>query len=266
MKITDFISHRGANQIAPENTMVAFKKSYDGGCQMMELDVQLSKDDVLFIFHDNNAKRLTGLNVDLTNLTYAEIRKLTVLGKKYPDEAKQHVSYIPTMKEYLDWMRKVPQLQTNIEIKVRKPFNKFYESRLVVMLLKLLQEYPDLHQKLLLSSFSEYAISLLAHSDLKITRELLILIRNWEASKDDIFNRIKQKYDEWGCSALGINSSVLTSARIKKLKDCFGLLFVYSLGKLRDNEILKLLADGADSVFIDALTPINHHRHIRAAM
>ena len=68
MKFEKFISHRGANTYAPENTMEAFQRALDYGVNWMELDVQLTRDNVPIIFHDYYIERVTGLKKYITNI------------------------------------------------------------------------------------------------------------------------------------------------------------------------------------------------------
>ena len=44
MKNCNVISHRGANQVAPQNTIEAFEKSIEIGCDGFETDIHLTKD------------------------------------------------------------------------------------------------------------------------------------------------------------------------------------------------------------------------------
>ncbi len=46
------IAHRGASAYAPENTLPAFRRALVLGAFEVELDVQLSRDDVVVLFHD----------------------------------------------------------------------------------------------------------------------------------------------------------------------------------------------------------------------
>lgn len=52
------IGHRGAPMLAPENTMMSFTRSVSCGVAAFETDVQLSKDRVPFLMHDNNSNFL----------------------------------------------------------------------------------------------------------------------------------------------------------------------------------------------------------------
>lgn len=53
------IAHRGARAFAPENTLAAFALANRFGCDMIELDVRLSKDGAVIVYHDDHLKRCT---------------------------------------------------------------------------------------------------------------------------------------------------------------------------------------------------------------
>ena len=72
------IAHRGDLSVAPENTLPAFLGAFRQGADAIELDVRLTKDDHLVVFHDRNLRRITGENRLVTNATLAEIRSLDV--------------------------------------------------------------------------------------------------------------------------------------------------------------------------------------------
>ncbi len=50
-------AHRGAGKLAPENTMAAMRLGASFGYRMVEFDVKLSADDVLFLLHDDTVDR-----------------------------------------------------------------------------------------------------------------------------------------------------------------------------------------------------------------
>ena len=54
--------HRGFSGEYPENTMLAFQKAVEAGCEGIELDVQLTKDLVQVIMHDEKVDRTTDGN------------------------------------------------------------------------------------------------------------------------------------------------------------------------------------------------------------
>ena len=100
------IAHRGLhNEDIPENSMASFKNAIEKG-YTIELDVQLTKDKELVVFHDNNLLRLTGDSRDIADVDYEELKDLKI---------KNTNETIPTLKEVLDLVdNQVPLL---IEIK-----------------------------------------------------------------------------------------------------------------------------------------------------
>ena len=58
------IAHRGMfdNIKIPENSLSSFKKALKYNYSI-ELDIQLTKDNILVVFHDSNLKRMTGINM-----------------------------------------------------------------------------------------------------------------------------------------------------------------------------------------------------------
>lgn len=69
-------AHRGDSHNAPENTLAAFQSAIDNQADCIELDVQQTKDHVIVVVHDTNLKRLTGVNQNVSDLTYEELLSL----------------------------------------------------------------------------------------------------------------------------------------------------------------------------------------------
>jgi glycerophosphoryl diester phosphodiesterase len=70
------VGHRGARNEAPENTLESFEHAYTNGCRHFELDVQLSKDQQLIVFHDTTLKRTTGLRGRPVNFSAQQLAKM----------------------------------------------------------------------------------------------------------------------------------------------------------------------------------------------
>jgi glycerophosphoryl diester phosphodiesterase len=93
------IAHRGFSGQFPENTLLAFQEAIELGVEAIELDVQLSKDGEIIIFHDEELSRITGQKGLLKDLTCAELRKLDASGEYRGVFGKQT---IPCLSEYLE--------------------------------------------------------------------------------------------------------------------------------------------------------------------
>ncbi len=72
------IAHRGASAVAPENTIRAFKKAIEVGADGIEFDVQLSRDGVPVIIHDDNLRRTGLLDCSVADLSAVELSKIDV--------------------------------------------------------------------------------------------------------------------------------------------------------------------------------------------
>jgi len=90
------VAHRGAKNIAPENTIAAFEAAAKLGANYVELDVRTSKDGELILMHDATVNRTTNGKGTVRDLTFAGIRTLDAgNGEK-----------VPTFREALLWGKK----------------------------------------------------------------------------------------------------------------------------------------------------------------
>lgn len=93
------IAHRGASSLAPENTIPAFNKAIELGCDGIELDVQLTKDGQVVVFHDSFLIRTTDGTGFVNEATLEELKRLDA-GEHFSKEFKG--TKIPTLAEVLD--------------------------------------------------------------------------------------------------------------------------------------------------------------------
>lgn len=112
-------AHRGDCSGAPENTLAAFELAIENGADIIELDVRQTKDGEIVVMHDENLKRVCGVNKKVGKLTYEELQKYSP-GKKYrgPNEELYREEKIPTLQEVIDLVGDRAKL--NIELKPAK--------------------------------------------------------------------------------------------------------------------------------------------------
>jgi glycerophosphoryl diester phosphodiesterase len=106
------IGHRGACHYFPENTIVSLNGAVGMGAEMVEIDVQLTKDGIPVVFHDEELDRCTDGRGRLAMHTLAELKRLDAgswFDKKFKGER------IPTLEEVLEFCR--DRIALNIEIK-----------------------------------------------------------------------------------------------------------------------------------------------------
>ena len=106
------IAHRGYSSQYPENTVSAIRAAVEAGADMVEIDVQLTKDNAIVVMHDKSVYRTTNGSGLVKDLTLEQIRALDA-GSKF--DAKFAGEKVPTLEEALDAVYGKAML--NIEVK-----------------------------------------------------------------------------------------------------------------------------------------------------
>ncbi|MDR2647197.1 MAG: glycerophosphodiester phosphodiesterase [Oscillospiraceae bacterium] len=91
------ISHRGANKLAPENTLPAFELSLSLGVDGFENDVHMTRDGVIVVCHDDTVDRTSNGHGAIESLTFDELRALD-FGAWF--DPKFAGTTIPTLEEF----------------------------------------------------------------------------------------------------------------------------------------------------------------------
>ncbi len=99
---THIICHRGASEHALENTLEAFRATFELGGDGNEFDIRTTKDGVLVIFHDDMLDRRLEAYGDVSDYTWAELRRFKFREPgKFGDQCR-----IPTLVEVFELHRK----------------------------------------------------------------------------------------------------------------------------------------------------------------
>jgi len=111
-------AHRGASAERPENTMPAFERAVELGVDALEMDVQLTRDGVLIVAHDDTCARTTGAQLAWSGLDLAEARRLDAgWGFVAPDGTRPFAGKgiaVPTFEAVLDAF---PGMRINVDLK-----------------------------------------------------------------------------------------------------------------------------------------------------
>jgi len=107
------IAHRGASSQAPENTFASFDQALETGADGIEFDVQLSKDRVPVIIHDESLDRTTSYWGKVNDFTLADLKKLDAGSWFAPSYQGER---IPSLEEIFSRYRNTGLL-FNIELK-----------------------------------------------------------------------------------------------------------------------------------------------------
>ena len=133
-KLPIVFAHRGASGSLPENTIPAFDEAVKQGATYLETDVQLTKDGVLVLAHDPHLGRTAGIEREIRDLTFRELREVDAGatftpdgGKTFPFRGRGFV--VATLEEFL---KRFPDQRANIEVKDGTPAT----ARLVLDMIK----------------------------------------------------------------------------------------------------------------------------------
>ncbi|MBU0905663.1 MAG: glycerophosphodiester phosphodiesterase [Planococcaceae bacterium] len=148
------LAHRGGSLIAPENTMVAFKNAAELGVHGFEIDIRLTKDEEIIVFHDEYVDRTTDGAGRVADMTLDEL-KLLDFGYQFLNEEQEYAyrgqgESVTTLRELFE---QFPQMLINIDM---KDSPETYEGSLIPSKLwRLIEEMGAQHRVVVTSFFDE---------------------------------------------------------------------------------------------------------------
>ena len=151
------IAHRGIynNKKIPENSLLAFKKALDNNLSI-ELDIQMTKDNKIVVFHDNNLERMTKINNTISNMTYNEIKNLYLLSTSEKIPLLEDVLKLVNDKVLLlldiKPDRRYKEIVDNLIFLLNKYNNYQIESFANKIIMYLKRKYPLINRGIILSN------------------------------------------------------------------------------------------------------------------
>jgi len=159
------LGHRGAREVAPENTLASFGKALEQGADGVEFDVMLSKDNQIIVIHDYTVDRTTNGSGKVGDLTLAEIKALDAgswFGEEYAGER------IPTLDEVAEALP--AESIINIELKSLSLFGQLLEEEVTRLI-----ETRGLTPRVIVSSFNPLSLARIARLNPSIETGLLYM-------------------------------------------------------------------------------------------
>lgn len=236
------IGHRGSSEYYPENTMVSFREAYAMKADMIELDVQLSKDGIPVVMHDFTLNRTTNGSGFLSNYILSDIKKLDAGSWFSPKFAGVR---IPILEEVLQFAK--DKVNVNIEIKAHKETKPGETEE---KCLALVEKY-GMKSRVLFSSFSNDSVRYLRDLDSEIVIGLLYA-RTWKR-KIQPFDLVEcMKTDTFHCSKGLVKKKWIQNLNVHQIP-----VFIYTVNK--SSTMKKLIEWGVTGIFTnrpDLLTGI----------
>ena len=217
------IAHRGVhdNKMVPENSIEAFKLALKNE-YAIEFDIQITKDNKLVIFHDDNVIRMTGINKNIQDMTFDEVRKLKLLDTKLG---------VPTFKEVLKLVS--GKVLLDIEIKSTKKVDevctlvldelKNYNGELLIksfnpFIVRKLKKLTDKYKigLLIMKKSPNKKLNFLVNTKLIYLFKFDFLSANKKMFNDTFYNKYKNKYPLYAWTFKG---TIEIESFLKKYKD-----------------------------------------------
>ncbi|DAB30492.1 MAG TPA: glycerophosphodiester phosphodiesterase [Sulfurimonas sp. UBA12504] len=231
-------AHRGARSIAPENTLKALRLSQGRG-DFIEIDVQLSRDKVPVLMHDETLQRTTNVAkiavfrgrapYNVCDFTYEELMMLECgEGEK-----------VPTLEATLAFVKE-KKLYLNIELKDSS--SSFDDEIFISLILALVEKY-QLHERILFSSFR--------HEYLRLVKEKMPQIPTAALVENHHPHNLLTYLKELGVVMYILNSELADAQTVKMLRDNGFYIGVYTINNTQRRD--ELFAMGVNAIFTDTL-------------
>lgn len=166
------LGHRGASAYAPENTIAAFRLAHELGADGIELDVQLTRDKIPVVIHDDLVDRTSNGHGRVSDLTIAEIARLEAGSWKAEEYRGEPIPTLAHVFDALmDWIRPLGSTRAcliNVELKT----DRLFTDGLELQVLNLISRY-GIHDRILLSSFSPLSLMRAKKINPRLRRGLL---------------------------------------------------------------------------------------------
>ena len=202
------IAHRGASGEEIEHTFKAYDLALEYGAKYIEQDLVTSKDGTLYVSHDENAERLTGVDKNYKDMTNEEIDNLRT-------EDDQHILKLEDVfKRYEDSSYYAIELKEQDNLGAIKPFEN------------LVKKY-GLEDKIIVQARNKEALETLNTSFPNMPK--LILVN----TDDEIDDALNQDYID----IIGANKDLMNKDNVTKVHDNdkdFGVWTLNSVDKIKE--------------------------------
>lgn len=198
------IAHRGIhnNIDVPENSLSAFENALNLNLPI-ELDVRLTKDLELVVFHDGNAKRMTGIDVNIEELIIEQISSLNLLN------TNEHIPLLQDVLSLIDG-----QVLIDIEVKETKKIKEITD--------KLMSTLKHYNGNVIIKSFSPKIIKYLKNIDNSYTYGLLMKEKYKNKAKE-LFMKSNLVLSYCNPSFLAISKKLAKTNRFQKLRKIYDI-------------------------------------------
>ena len=181
-----FVAHRGYPARYPENTLPSIEAALQAGARYIEVDVQLSQDGEVVVFHDRDLQRLCGQAGAVHDYTWQELHRLHVAGHSHLASTSADIT-IPRLRDIVVLLQQHPGVTLFVELK-RISLEQFGVDAVVQRVVAQLQ--PVVHQVVLIS----YSLEALQHVQQHYALSIGVVIDDWAMRDQPVIRHLKPEY------------------------------------------------------------------------
>lgn len=232
------VAHRGAGKLTPENTLASMRVGQAHGYRMVEFDVKLSADGVLFLLHDTTLDRTTNGNGRADAMTWRELALLDAGSWHSPRHAGEP---LPSLAAIAHWAR-ANDVLCNIEIKPTEGRERETGAAVAIDAEAL---WRGAAVPPLLSSFSEASLAAARDAVPALPRALLC---------DDLPPDWLERLRRLDCVALDARHGALTNEVVQRAHQAGRRVLCWTPND--PDRVATLVAWGIDGIITDAIDQV----------
>ena len=246
IKKTDFkiIGHKGAAGYAPENTLASLQIAMDMGVDMIEIDVHMTKDGHVVVFHDEDVSRTTNGTGKIHELTLAEVKELDAGSWFSPEFAGERV---PTLHEAIELVHGNADILIDIKSKGHEFYDNFAE-----VIVDIIDERQDNKEWCIVQSYEQEYLehayardSTIQMKKLMMGEDESMLFSFYLNSKSFMTNRNKHHFFE----TINPHYTTLSQRRIFRLHARGYNVHTYVVNE--HDDMIKMLNMAVDGIITD---------------
>ncbi len=239
------VAHRGGSQLAPENTLAAFRNALTFPIDAIELDVHMSRDGHLVVFHDYTVEKRTNGKGNLLDLDFAYLRSLNAAAH-FPGgwpEPQQ----IPILREVLDVAK--GHVQVYIEIKPSKRDGVYGRYPDIVESVVDEVRAVGMLDQVLLMSFDWMVLPYVKSLEPKVQTGALVSDDVWDPQEDHALDILIKQVTTLGCNWINMDRDLFTNDMPAVFHERGYKLGIWTVNDRA--ELRRLAAAGVDSLTSD---------------
>ena len=213
------LAHRGWTKNNQENTL---KACYEGlrsdTLDGIEIDLTITKDNEIILFHDDNCKRLLDLDKNINSIDYDIIKNLPlkndigIIGKKYSNK-----NYVCKINDFINLLENINLFEKTINIEFK--YSEFDENKIKFLVNKSINLLKKYNKNIFFTSFNSEIVNYLVKN---YKKNKIGQIIDTEKELNKILNKDKK------VDILILNKNI-SNELFKKVKEKNYILGIYTI-------------------------------------